>query len=292
MMYVLLDFVASTLAYKRGELTEWFYTLLKIVTPVAAITPAFFRMVFVALAYENIQLHTAGFLSLQICLYIISLHNAVFIWMTKTSYEFLGGLKQTRLVAAVYLVVVVTVSLVKIGSTMHIVATGIPPAFARKYVNGNDGGLVSGQLLDYIWMFLNAIIPLSISAIRCMNEFPLVIVVGQDAVYFDPDYNDTQRLVELMSRTKHESEKWLRKEQEDSFKMNTIRRISELRKDGISDEEIVEWFPDAAPFLHKQPSPTGKNTNAEICQKVDLGDCDPEGTPTMKEPDEYAVHEI
>jgi hypothetical protein len=49
---------------------------------------------------------------------------------------------------------------------------------------------------------------------------------------------------------------WVELEQEDSFKMNSIRRINELREMGWSDEHIGDFLPRVKPYLRFGKPPT------------------------------------
>lgn len=185
LVYLCLDFLATAIANRRGEIEPWFWRFSQIVFPVCIFLCAQFRMIFVCIAYENVAQHTAGFLGLQIALILIAFHNAGFVWDSNIAYKFLGGpengLRNTRIVIVVYLIGQVTISIAKVYTAIYIVAYGRVAAWTLQPV----GPVVSGQVVDWIWMLFNAIIPLIIAFIRSRNEAPLVISVSQKTIYLD-----------------------------------------------------------------------------------------------------------
>ena len=72
-------------------------------------------MIFVCIAYENVQQHTAGFLGLQVVLILVAVQNVLYIIDADVSYNFLGGIKRTRQVAITYLGLLLVISAVKVS---------------------------------------------------------------------------------------------------------------------------------------------------------------------------------
>ena len=133
-------------------------------------------MVFVLLAYETMRGHTAGFLGLQLVLMMVSCLNVWYIVETKAQHSILRGQLGTQICGWIYLVLNLAVGLLKFGSDAHLVlgygypSWGLIPAFG-----GN--GIVVGQVVDFIWMVFNAILPLIISYVRSQSEQPLEISI-------------------------------------------------------------------------------------------------------------------
>jgi hypothetical protein len=177
-----LDFLQTKLSYKRGELTEWFYTFSKIVFPINLFLCAQFRMIFVCIAYESPSQHTAGFLGLQICLILVAVQNTLYVIDSNVSYDFLGGLTNTRLVSIAYLTGLLAISSIKITATIFVVQNGYGAPWTREpsMLPGN----CVGQLVDKVWMIFNAVLPMIISYIRSKNEYPLQFVITSE----EPNY--------------------------------------------------------------------------------------------------------
>jgi hypothetical protein len=122
-----------------------------------------------------VQGHTAGFLGLQIALILLAIHNTVYILETGVCYDFLGGLKGTRITAHVYLVGNLGISAIKVYLTTYLVVLANYPEWA-KGASGIPNKSV-GQVIDVIWMIFNAVIPIVISYVRAKSERPLEVFV-------------------------------------------------------------------------------------------------------------------
>jgi hypothetical protein len=185
-VYLCLDFMTTYLHYKRGELTEWFWGFSKVAFPVNVILCAWFRMIFICIAYEQVSYHTAGFLGLQIALILVAVQNTLFIIDADIAYEWIGGIKNTRIAAISYLIATLCVSSVKVTATVYVVTHGEGAAWTL--VPSPIPGKVMGQFVDMFWMFLNAVMPLIISYIRSKSEFPLEITFDiQEPKYVTPE---------------------------------------------------------------------------------------------------------
>jgi len=182
-VYLCLDYLATAIANKRGEIKPWFYRLSQIIFPICIFLCSQFRMIFIYLAYESLALHTAGFLGLQVALVLVALHNAVFVWSCNIAYKQLGGpengLKHTRIGVIVYLICDIIISIFKICSNMYFIIHGGSAPFTLVQV----GAVVSGQVIDWIWMIFNAIIPMFLSFFRSRNEAPLTFVISKKSIY-------------------------------------------------------------------------------------------------------------
>ena len=149
-------------------------------------------MIFVVLAYENVAGHTAGFLGLQIALIMVAIQNSFYVLDSQVAYQFIGGLKNTRIVTIIYLICTLTISAVKVSATIYVVMYSAGAGWTKRPV----GSLVAGQLVDYIWMFFNALIPLVLSFIRARSEYALDITIDMKAQKYlddDEDNEDDER---------------------------------------------------------------------------------------------------
>lgn len=178
-MYIVIDFVNTMLSYRNGELPRWYWILMKIVTPFNILFCVMFRMIFVFIAYENPRYHTLAFLGLQMALIIVAFFNVWYILLTRQEWTKpckLGRLGLARM-AVVYLSLNVAISAVKIYATIYIVANKdvVSPRFYKIPV----GGVVLGQIIDWIWMLFNGVLPLIISALRMVNEDPFTVTFSQ-----------------------------------------------------------------------------------------------------------------
>eukprot|EP00485_Elphidium_margaritaceum_P003315 CAMPEP_0202693318 /NCGR_PEP_ID=MMETSP1385-20130828/7468_1 /ASSEMBLY_ACC=CAM_ASM_000861 /TAXON_ID=933848 /ORGANISM="Elphidium margaritaceum" /LENGTH=281 /DNA_ID=CAMNT_0049348979 /DNA_START=69 /DNA_END=911 /DNA_ORIENTATION=+ len=147
LIYLFLDFVATTLAHKRGEIEPLFWRLSQIFFPICVFFCAQFRMIFVCLAYESAQQHTAGFLGLQIALILVAMHNGGFIWDANISYKALGGIKGTRFAVVCYVLANMIISSFKLAATIHVVRTGRGARWTLKPTMIT--GVVVGQIIDW-----------------------------------------------------------------------------------------------------------------------------------------------
>jgi len=174
--YVIMDFLTVALSHQRGELTDWFWNLTKTMFPIQMILVGWFRMIFVVPAYESLAGHSAGFLGLQISLMLLTIQNSCYVLDSGVSYKFLGGLNGTRICTVVYIICNLAVSAVKIGASMHAVIYNFAAPFTLKPV----GSVVVGQIVDWIWMLFNAVIPLFISYVRAKSEHGIRFVLDME----------------------------------------------------------------------------------------------------------------
>ena len=132
-------------------------------------------MIFVVVAYESLRGHTAGFLGLQIVLLLVAIMNTTQVLYTGQSYP-TWNLSETttKWLATVYLSVNYIVSFFKLWATIEIVVDGSPVGWSSRLLFGSEG-FNGGQLVDYIWMFMNAILPIFIAWVRMTDEDPLTI---------------------------------------------------------------------------------------------------------------------
>lgn len=103
-------------------------------------------MIFSVVVYDSVAGHTAGFLGLQIALVLVTIQNTLYVLDSQVSYSFLGGLRNTRIAAIVYLSLTLTISIVKIVSSFHVVIHSSAAPWTLVPV----GSIVTGQLVDWI----------------------------------------------------------------------------------------------------------------------------------------------
>ena len=152
-------------------------------------------MIFVSIAYEEVQQHTLGFLGLQIALILISVQNTLFIIDTKVSYKYLGGtIAQTKFWAILFLVGLLIISGFKLAATIFVVMNGVGAKWTLQ-PSGLFGWFV-GEWVDRIWMVFNAIMPLFISRMRAKEDSPLVFEIkNQDEpIYIDESSEESTAL--------------------------------------------------------------------------------------------------
>ena len=182
-IYLCLDFCATTISYKRGELTEGFWMFSKIVFPITILLCSQFRMIFVILAYVNVSGHTAGFLGLQVALILVAIQNTGYVYDAEISYDAVGGVKNTRRLALAYIIGDLIICTFKITATIFVVQNGYGAPWTLE--PSPLPGKCMGQMIDMIWMIFNAVIPLVLSHFRSKNEFPLAINITQSSIYTD-----------------------------------------------------------------------------------------------------------
>jgi hypothetical protein len=175
LIYICLDFVNSAISYKKGYVSARYWTIAKIFFPIQVVLCAWFRMIFVVLAYVNVQGHTAGFLGLQVALAMVAITNVLYILETKPTYGFLGGAKGTRIAALVYIFGDLGIIAIKIFLTGHIVILGGYPVWSTS-PSGVPGYNIA-EIVDVIWMIFNAVLPMFISYVRAKSEKALVFEI-------------------------------------------------------------------------------------------------------------------
>lgn len=179
LVYLSLDFLTAAISYKKGYVGRKFWTISCVLFPIQVVLCAWFRMIFVVRAYENVRGHTAGFLGLQFALAFVAVQNVYYVVETKVFYSFLGGLNGTRIAARTYLYSNLLVSSIKLYLTIYVVSFGIYPEWAKgpSVMPGRNWG----QFVDMFWMLFNAILPVIISFFRARTEKPLEIRIGLPA---------------------------------------------------------------------------------------------------------------
>eukprot|EP00565_Helicotheca_tamesis_P004256 CAMPEP_0185741212 /NCGR_PEP_ID=MMETSP1171-20130828/38839_1 /TAXON_ID=374046 /ORGANISM="Helicotheca tamensis, Strain CCMP826" /LENGTH=200 /DNA_ID=CAMNT_0028413167 /DNA_START=650 /DNA_END=1252 /DNA_ORIENTATION=- len=166
------------LSYQRGELTKWFWTFSKIVFPINVFLCSQFRMIFVVIAYLDVQGHTAGFLGLQIALVLVAIQNTLYVYDSNECVKLFGTIRNTRIAGLTYVIGDLAISAVKVTATIYVVRNGrgAPWTLAPSFIPGQ----CVGQLVDKVWMIFNAVLPLIISYNRAKSEYPLDIAITSE----------------------------------------------------------------------------------------------------------------
>ena len=176
LLYICADFISVAIHWKKGLVSKRYYFVFLFCFPFMIIFSSWFRLIFVITSYENFAGHTFGFLMLQLVLIAVACLNVWFIVEAGIEYKFLGGPK-TKYFAFVYLFLNLVISAIEIYVTAYVVLTGSNPSWAATPISGHDGGMVPGQLISYIWMIFNVLIPFVLSYVRSRSERPLEVTV-------------------------------------------------------------------------------------------------------------------
>jgi len=173
LLYLFFDFIQVWLYYKKGWCSKAYYYTFKVAVFFMLLGCAWFRMIFVVIAYVDLSGHTAGFFCLQFTLIITAMMNTLFIIDTKCAFKFLGGRKGTLIAAYTYIIVNFVISIFKLILTGHIVFNGKPASWALDSI----GSQLVGQFVDNVWFVCNAVIPLVVAIVRSASEQPLKISI-------------------------------------------------------------------------------------------------------------------
>lgn len=188
LFYIVLDYLNVALGYQRGYVGKKFWILTNVLFPLECVLCAWFRMIFVVVAYENLAGHTAGFMGLQIVLILLSIQNTGYVLTTGTSFKLVGGLRNTQIIAVCYIVGNLIASAIKLVFTATIVFTGAGHEMSSRTIQG----IVVGKVVDAVWMLFNVICPFILSFVRARSEKPLIFTIDMQAPKFlaDADTNE------------------------------------------------------------------------------------------------------
>lgn len=184
-VYIVLDFVADYIANMRGQLSGFIWTFTKIVFPINFFLASQFRMIFVCKADEDTKNHTLGFLGLQVAMFLIAVQNTLGVYSCESGYpfcDFLGGgeekrVKNTRRVAAVYLVMVVVIDFVYFFNIANKIKTG---EWSTLWLSEVAFGINFAEMVDKLWLVSNMVVPLFIALHRSKNDSPLQFTIKQN----------------------------------------------------------------------------------------------------------------
>ena len=174
-LFIVADYINIAVHHKKGLISTRYYRAFKFLFPIMLICTALFRLIFINIAYENVQMHTLGFLLLQVMLILVSFLDAFYIIEAKLEYSIFCG--RTYAVIVTYLVLNTIISAIKLYTTFSVVVGNDMPVWAKTSLTGEYGGIVPGRIVDLIWMFFNALIPPLMALIRWRLEKPLEVVI-------------------------------------------------------------------------------------------------------------------
>jgi len=134
-------------------------------------------MIFVYIAYENVEMHTLGFLGFQVCLMLMALQTVIYILETDhvmynletdhvKKHRFFG--KYTKYLAIAFIIGDLIIFAFKVTATFYVVLHGRGAPWTMR--DSHIGDTKIGELVDLIWMIFNALAPLIISFIRMMHD--------------------------------------------------------------------------------------------------------------------------
>mmetsp|Transcript_17013 Transcript_17013/g.39073 ORF Transcript_17013/g.39073 Transcript_17013/m.39073 type:complete len:355 (+) Transcript_17013:168-1232(+) len=192
LMYTTLDWLNTQLSFARGEIPKWYLIFHHCKFGLCMFLFTQFRLIFVLIAYVNVQGHTAAFLCLQIALVLVAIDNFLYVLLTKQTYPRsrlpLKTTKQVRACAAAYLLCNLVVAGFKLYGTAYIVATGNgPPLYLRELKEAEEGeeSLRLGKVIDTFWMLFNAVIPFLIATVRAQHEAPMTFEITTPPPIYD-----------------------------------------------------------------------------------------------------------
>mmetsp|Transcript_25074 Transcript_25074/g.69161 ORF Transcript_25074/g.69161 Transcript_25074/m.69161 type:complete len:355 (+) Transcript_25074:217-1281(+) len=208
LMYITLDWLNTQLSFARGEIPKWYLIFHHFKFGLCMFLFAQFRLIFVFIAYENVQGHTAGFLCLQIGLVLVAIDNFMYVLLTNQTYPRsrlpLKTTTQVRACAATYLLCNLVVAGFKLYGTAYIVATGYgPPLYLREVreLEDGEGSLKMGKVIDTFWMLFNAVIPFLIATVRAQHEAPMNFEITTPPPIYDRKEQGTTSAGETASRS-------------------------------------------------------------------------------------------
>jgi len=193
LLYLFFEGVQAKLYFKKGWVSGTYYRVFQILFIPMILGCAWFRMIFVVIAYENPAGHTTGFLGLQITLIIVAILNVYFMIDSRTEYAWLGGQKGTVAVAILYIVLNLIISPIKLYLTCNIVFYSEPTLWSLNTI----GGAYIGQVVDTIWFIFNAVIPLLVGFLRAFSEPSITITID----VAPSNYSRVDGAVEIVEKT-------------------------------------------------------------------------------------------
>jgi len=168
LLFICMEFLIVWVSHNKGDVRSWLYTTSKIIFPINLFLASQFRMIFVFVAYENVKMHTIGFLGFQICLMLMAIQTVLYIVETDNEIKnrFCG--KYTKHGAIAFIIGDLIIFAFKIPATSYVVhhGRGAPWTIKDTFI----GGMKVGEIVDLIWMIFNALAPLIVSFVRMMRD--------------------------------------------------------------------------------------------------------------------------
>lgn len=155
LLYVFCNGLRAHHAFLQGRVSSTYHKAAIILLPAMIIILAWFRMIFVVIAFENVVGHTVGFEGLQVSLVFIAILNNEYHHQVGTFQP--DHIFRRLKLGLVYAIFVTLVTTVKLTLTISLFV-------GHPVVNTKDpSGAAFAQFFDILWMILNAVIPLLIA---------------------------------------------------------------------------------------------------------------------------------
>lgn len=184
--YIIADYILAALSHTKSYVSERYWKLAKVMFPIQITFCAIFRMIFVIPPEENIGMHTLGFCFMQLCLVSIAIMNAYYVLETNVSYEFLGGLENTRKIVKIFLGIEIVVSILSLFINSFVIfewgvnsdGSGyLYPEWAKAdFIGPYSFSFVVNQL----WTLVISTMPLFIAYIRAKSEPALIFTIDME----------------------------------------------------------------------------------------------------------------
>ncbi len=174
-LYVLTNWYIARTTFQRHGKT--IYTIFTVATCVEVVLIAWFRLVFVVRAFEDVVGHTIPFMGLQITLSMIAVQNTVYYNLLhddEVNWKRLsctGSLQSyLSIFGWIYTILLFVVTMVKI-----ILTSGVLNGHPLMEI-GTPAQEAVGSFFDWTWMFLAAVTPFLISIyLMCEDKRPKII---------------------------------------------------------------------------------------------------------------------
>jgi len=162
LVFIFMEHLVVLLSRNQGEVRPWFCTMSWILLPIKLFLTSQFRMIFVFLAYEHVEMHTIGFLGFQICLMLIAVQSVGYIIEAEVQYGFCHH--RTKLLAQAFIIGDLIIFAFKVTATFYVVTHGRGAPWTMK--DSPINGMKVGQIVDLVWMIFNAMAPLVLAYLR------------------------------------------------------------------------------------------------------------------------------
>lgn len=168
--YILLNFAQSHSLYHEGTAPRWYYLLSATFLPLQIILAAWFRMIFVVVAFEDVVGHTLGFQGLQLCLVLVSVQNALY-WVVAEHTLPCASRATTLIIMWGYVAVLAIITFVKLTIVLSLFA-GSPVIDPT-----TPFGASVSSLFDRFWLLFAAVIPFFVALLQSRVEKGLEITL-------------------------------------------------------------------------------------------------------------------
>lgn len=166
--FICMEFLIVWISHNKGDVRLWLFKTSVIILPINLFLASQFRMIFVIIAYENVEMHTIGFLGFQVCLMLMALQTVIYILETDhvKKHSFLG--KYTRYLCIAFIICDLIIFAFKVTATFYVVLHGRGAPWTIK--DSQIGDTKIGEIVDLIWMIFNTLAPLIASFLRMMGD--------------------------------------------------------------------------------------------------------------------------